>query len=1593
MSDSTHRNSGPRRPPRAINPMDPPKLVLKDDGTSNFLRWKTDFQDFIFRQYGAWGSIVESERNPTVDTPMIDSGAIIDLKTEVEELSYLRQQLRVKLESVTSLAATSTSTSTSTSTTSTTAMSTQPTPPTSTSPQPIISKASTRAANKGKSKSTETPSASAAAASSSSSSSSSSASTQDEVEEEEEDDDVPNSLDEAAELRRQVSDYSRRIVVLQMREEELREEHKERNLLTLKERQDLTGNKVKLFASLISALSTNSRARVEARSEFARVLVEKSPLDLYLLVKDEHLSPDGRFTSESVVARTTEFWELRQTEKESVQDFRKRFTEALDGLKALGGDVPSEESQSTKFLMALDKRRFGEVVSGLHNNSVALRSNQFPTTLDDAAQYVGQYQVLSRATAPARPAVAYAAAETKSKTKAPSTTDSEGKKKKKKGKSKPKAETAMVAEGAKCWHCGKTGHTMFQCDLFIAHRARVTGETSHLSMEAPDEAAEGFMYPALSQTSGLSATDVILDTGSSASLFYNENLLDNIVTEDTPITFNGVGGRIQATRTGTFGGYGRVWLAEEAPANLLSVSAIQRVDPAVKVTLQPAGLGVSFGVVNHMFAARDGLFIRRFQTSRSFALLPFSYQDLAKAKTARKFEERMGVPSLEGLKYLASISKSVEPRDLDTALELFGPPPGRLGKAQEPTNHSTGSTDILRKEYRHLDLHADLMFIDQQAYFVVVLKPIGLVMSQHLQSGKGAPSLQTSLLDLINECKMHGFQVRTIYIDGEKAAGPVGTTLRGAGIRVVSSPGTHVPVVENSIKMIKNWVRSILVSLKFHLPETLMPHLVAYVCQRINLVPGKRGLLGVPPIVAFLQKPIDLDKEALHPFGMYGHAVIPNITHKNSVRVPRTEAVIVLGNHDRGGALNCLSLSTMRVVVRRKITQLPITRDVIERIQSMGKLTEEGGEPYKETTTPEEVEEAIPGPQLVVDDLKENTPNAAVLKMKTVPPPVIPKEQDQPEDPPTTETPSNEGGSIEEEEVDGEADVVEEDHQESDQEPTQEPEPEVHRSRFGRRTNEVDYGKLHKDGYTFHVSIQRAVDLHGKAAVEAIESELKQMLTKNVFEPTLTRPRSQVINSFLFLKEKKDLQGKLIKIKARLVANGSLQSDEKDNSSPTSSTSGLLIVAAVAAQRGMVVTTADISGAYLNAETPADGRVYMRLDPYLAGCLCRLKPDYGKFLAPDKSMTVALLKALYGCKDSGKLWYEELCSYLKVMGFTASRGDPCVFLRGKTILVIYVDDLFIVTVDQKEADELILALEQKYEALTVNRGKNHEYLGMLFDYTVPGMLKVSMDKYTSAVLDDWPVKKSAPTPAREDLLTINSTSPALLEKDREVLHSMVARLLYLAKKVRPDILLPVIFLTTRVQTATQQDQSKLHRIIQYLSGTKTLGIVFKFDGGPTDAVPCYMDASYGVHMDGKSHSGGVILFGGGPVYVCSRKQKIVTRSSWEAEIVAASDGGFQILWTVQLLRELGFTNMKALLHQDNKGAIQSIEKGCATGATTRHVNIRYFWIKEQISEGTIKVVWVPTDSMIADGLTKPLQGTKFEVFRNSLHNSKVMKNE
>ena len=251
------------------------------------------------------------------------------------------------------------------------------------------------------------------------------------------------------------------------------------------------------------------------------------------------------------------------------------------------------------------------------------------------------------------------------------------------------------------------------------------------------------------------------------------------------------------------------------------------------------------------------------------------------------------------------------------------------------------------------------------------------------------------------------------------------------------------------------------------------------------------------------------------------------------------------------------------------------------------------------------------------------------------------------------------------------------------------------------------------------------------------------------------------------------------------------------------------------------------------------------------------------------------------------------------------------------------------------------------------------------------------------LITDTKIEGIVATPASDNLFTIRDASKLELE-DSQWYHTQVAKLLYLAKRTRPDILLAVSFLTTRVQSPDEDDMNKLIRVLKYLNGSKDLGIVLRAD--KPFVVHAYIDASYGVHDDGKSHSALAITLGAGPLLAKSTKQKLVTKSSTEAELVAESDFASEAICSRDFLAAQGEAISPSIIHQDNMSTIAMIKNGMSKSDRTRHMNVRYFWTKERVDSGDIEIVYTPTDDMIADILTKPLQGDKFRILRQLLLN-------
>jgi hypothetical protein len=319
---------------------------------------------------------------------------------------------------------------------------------------------------------------------------------------------------------------------------------------------------------------------------------------------------------------------------------------------------------------------------------------------------------------------------------------------------------------------------------------------------------------------------------------------------------------------------------------------------------------------------------------------------------------------------------------------------------------------------------------------------------------------------------------------------------------------------------------------------------------------------------------------------------------------------------------------------------------------------------------------------------------------------------------------------------------------------------------------------------------------------------------------------------------------------------------------------------------------------------------------------------------------------------------------------------------------MYVDDLFITCVDAAGIDWLLGVLTDRFEDLTVTTGSKHSFLGQTFDFGVEGECSVTMQGYTVDLLEIRHPKRGAPTPAHEDLFIVDESSSLLPTRLSSLFHSAAAKAYYLALRTRPDVLTAAAFLVTRVKAPTEQDLAKLDRMLEYLSATSEMGIRLGGDGAGPMTVTAFVDASYGVHWDFKSHTGCLISVSKGPVHVCSKRQALNSKSSTEAELIGVSDSLSQVIWTREFLIAQGYEVPAATVLQDNQSTMVLANKGRSASSKTRHIGIRYFWVKDRIEQGEVALEYLATEDMAADILTKPLQGALFRKMRALLMNSK-----
>ena len=242
----------------------------------------------------------------------------------------------------------------------------------------------------------------------------------------------------------------------------------------------------------------------------------------------------------------------------------------------------------------------------------------------------------------------------------------------------------------------------------------------------------------------------------------------------------------------------------------------------------------------------------------------------------------------------------------------------------------------------------------------------------------------------------------------------------------------------------------------------------------------------------------------------------------------------------------------------------------------------------------------------------------------------------------------------------------------------------------------------------------------------------------------------------------------------------------------------------------------------------------------------------------------------------------------------------------------------------------------------------------------------------------------ASSPAANHLFNINEDNPTYLDDEKkDVFVHIVMQLLYLSQRARPDIRTAISFLCTRLNKPDMDDYKKLTRVVKYLQTTKELPLILSCDGD--GRIRWWVDASFAVHHDMRGHTGATMSFGRGSPFSMAIKQKLNSRSLTEAEVIGVHDAMPQLVWTNNFLRAQDMNVVDTVLYQDNMSSIL-LEKNGQSSSTkrTRHMNIRYFCVKDMVDSKEISIEHCPTKEMIGDYFTKPLQGKLFRKMRDAI---------
>jgi hypothetical protein len=379
-----------------------------------------------------------------------------------------------------------------------------------------------------------------------------------------------------------------------------------------------------------------------------------------------------------------------------------------------------------------------------------------------------------------------------------------------------------------------------------------------------------------------------------------------------------------------------------------------------------------------------------------------------------------------------------------------------------------------------------------------------------------------------------------------------------------------------------------------------------------------------------------------------------------------------------------------------------------------------------------------------------------------------------------------------------------------------------------------------------------------------------------------------------------------------------------------------------------------------------------------------------------------LLKNIYGTRQAGRVWNQHIHKGLMERGYEQSTIDHCVYYKGATVFLLYVDDGIFAGPSDTEIDDLIKSLRDDPNCTTqynvTDEGTIDDYLGVKVQRLADGRITLTQPHLIQQILDDLGFKANSKTKSTPALST------KILHRDTQsepfaetwMYRSVIGKLNFLEKSTRGDISYPVHQCARFATNPRASHAEAVKRIGRYLMGTKNEGVILN---PRENSFECYVDADFCGNWNpetaiddpstAKSRTGYVIKYAGCPIVWQSKLQTEVTLSTTEAEYVALSTAlrdVTSLMYLLQEARQHGIPNIHHLakvhcrVFEDNSGALE-LARVPKMRPRTKHLNVKYHHFREHVRKGLISVHPISTLDQQADIYTKPLPQDLFQKFR------------